>query len=230
MFKQIFAITGMNLRSVPERWGPSLVIVIGLAGVVAVFTALLAMAQGFASTLQSAGRADNAIVLRGQSGAELNSGFGRDSMELITLGPGIRKGADGRPLAAGEMMVITELQKQDDPDPKAVANVTLRGVQPASFAIRPQLQVVAGRAFEPGTREVIIGAGVARQFAGTDLGDTSGVATAVLWALLYTVGAALLGLGVGMVVRHSAGAVSGLLVWHPQRDSNPCRHLERVVS
>ncbi len=172
MFKQIFAITGMNLRSVPERWGPSLVIVIGLAGVVAVFTALLAMAQGFASTLQSAGRADNAIVLRGQSGAELNSGFGRDSMELITLGPGIRKGADGRPLAAGEMMVITELQKQDDPDPKAVANVTLRGVQPASFAIRPQLQVVAGRAFEPGKREVIIGAGVARQFAGTDLGDT----------------------------------------------------------
>ena len=172
MFKQIFAITGMNLRSVPERWGPSLVIVIGLAGVVAVFTALLAMAQGFASTLQSAGRADNAIVLRGQSGAELNSGFGRDSMELITLGPGIRKGADGRPLAAGEMMVITELQKQDDPDPKAVANVTLRGVQPASFAIRPQLQVVAGRTFEPGKREVIIGAGVARQFAGTDLGDT----------------------------------------------------------
>ena len=172
MFKQIFAITGMNLRSVPERWGPSLVIVIGLAGVVAVFTALLAMAQGFASTLQSAGRADNAIVLRGQSGAELNSGFGRDSMELITLGPGIRKGADGRPLAAGEMMVITELQKQDDPDPKAVANVTLRGVQPASFAIRPQLQVVAGRTFEPGKREVIIGAGVARQFAGTGLGDT----------------------------------------------------------
>ena len=172
MFKQIFAITGMNLRSVPERWGPSLVIVIGLAGVVAVFTALLAMAQGFASTLQSAGRADNAIVLRGQSGAELNSGFGRDSMELITLGPGIRKGADGRPLAAGEMMVITELQKQDDPDPKAVANVTLRGVQPASFAIRPQLQVVAGRTFGPGKREVIIGAGVARQFAGTGLGDT----------------------------------------------------------
>ena len=172
MFKQIFAITGMNLRSVPERWGPSLVIVIGLAGVVAVFTALLAMAQGFASTLQSAGRADNAIVLRGQSGAELNSGFGRDSMELITLGPGIRKGADGRPLAAGEMMVITELRKKDDPDPKAVANVTLRGVQPASFAIRPQLQVVAGRTFEPGKREVIIGAGVARQFAGTGLGDT----------------------------------------------------------
>ena len=68
MFKQILAITLMNVRSIPERWGPSLVIIIGLAGVVAVFTALLAMANGFSSTLQSAGRADNAIVLRGQSG------------------------------------------------------------------------------------------------------------------------------------------------------------------
>src|SRR5687767_8435450 len=143
MFRQIFAITGMNLRSIPERWGPSLVIVIGLAGVVAVFTALLAMAQGFASTLESAGREDNAIVLRGQSNAELNSGFGGDAAQLIKLGPGIRKGSDGLPLAAGEMMVITEMTKRDDP--AAVANVTLRGVEPASFEIRPQLKVTEGR-------------------------------------------------------------------------------------
>ena len=172
MLKQILAITAMNVRSIPERWGPSLVIVIGLAGVVAVFTALLAMANGFSSTLQSAGRAENAIVLRGQSGAELNSGFGGDSVRLIALGLGIRKDADGRPLAAGEMMVITELQKKNDPDPQAVANVTLRGVEAASFAIRPQLRITSGRRFESGKREVVVGAGIARQFAGTGLGDT----------------------------------------------------------
>ena len=172
MLKQILAITAMNVRSIPERWGPSLVIVIGLAGVVAVFTALLAMANGFSSTLQSAGRAENAIVLRGQSGAELNSGFGGDSVRLIALGPGIRKDAEGRPLAAGEMMVITELQKKNDPDPQAVANVTLRGVEAASFAIRPQLRITSGRRFESGKREVVVGAGIARQFAGTGLGDT----------------------------------------------------------
>lgn len=170
MLQQILAITLMNLRAIPERWGPSLVIVIGLAGVVAVFTALLAMANGFSTTLQSAGRADNAIVLRGQSGAELNSGFGGDSAQLIKLGPGIRKGPDGEPLAAGELMVITELARKDDPS--AVANVTLRGVEPASFAIRPQLRLTAGRKFEPGKREVIVGKGLAGQFAGTALGDT----------------------------------------------------------
>lgn len=48
---------------------------------------------------------------------------------------------------------------------------------------------------------------------GIEVGDTSGLFATVLWALLYTSGSALLGLGVGMIVRHSAGAVAGVLVW-----------------
>jgi putative ABC transport system permease protein len=170
MFRQIFAITGLNLRSIPQRWGPSLVIVIGLAGVVAVFTALLAMAQGFQATLQDAGRTDNAIVLRGGSGAELNSGFGGDSADIIKLGPGIRKGSDGKPLASGELIVITELLKKGETINGA--NVTLRGVEPASFELRPQLRIIEGRRFEPGLREIIVGAGVARLFDGARVGET----------------------------------------------------------
>lgn len=170
MFRQIFAITGLNLRSIPQRWGPSLVIVIGLAGVVAVFTALLAMAQGFQATLQDAGRTDNAIVLRGGSGAELNSGFGGDSADIIKLGPGIRKGSDGKPLASGEIIVITELLKKGETI--NAANVTLRGVEPASFELRPQLKIIEGRRFEPGLREIIVGAGVARLFDGAGVGET----------------------------------------------------------
>lgn len=170
MLSQIVAITGLNLRSVPQRWGPSLVIVIGLAGVVAVFTALLAMAQGFQTTLQDAGRADNAIILRGGSGAELNSGFGGDTADLIKLGPGIRKGADGRPLASGELIVISELLKKGET--RNGANVTLRGVEPAAFELRPQLRIVEGRKFEPGLREIIVGTGIARQFAGAGVGET----------------------------------------------------------
>lgn len=169
MFSQIFAITGLNLRSIPQRWGPSLVIIIGLAGVVAVFTALLAMANGFAQTLQDAGRADNAIVLRGGSGAELNSGFGGDTVNLIKLGPGIRKGSDGQPLAAGELMIITELFKRGET--VNAANVTMRGVEAASFELRPQLRIVQGRKFAPGVNEIIVGAGVAGQFVGVGLGD-----------------------------------------------------------
>ena len=170
MLSQIVAITGLNLKSIPERWGPSLVIVIGLAGVVAVFTALFAMGEGFQSTLKSTGRADSAMILRGGSGAELNSGFGNDSATLIKLGPGIRKGADGQPLAAGEMLVITELFKKGET--RNGSNVTMRGVEPASFELRPNLKIVEGRKFETGLRELIVGRGVARQFEGAQVGQT----------------------------------------------------------
>src|SRR5207342_2450304 len=102
MLSQIFAITGLNLKSIPERWAPSLVIVVGLAGVVAVFTALLAMGAGFESTLKANGRTDVAFIMRGGSDSELNSGLPRDDVTLIKLGPGIRKGADGQPLASAE--------------------------------------------------------------------------------------------------------------------------------
>src|SRR5207344_3045483 len=105
MFKQTSAITGLNLKSIPERWGPSLVIVIGIAGVVAVFTALLAMAEGFQSTLKATGRNDVALIMRGGSDAELNSGMDRDAANVIMAGPGIKPGPDGKPLAAGELMI-----------------------------------------------------------------------------------------------------------------------------
>ncbi|HWU53583.1 MAG TPA: ABC transporter permease [Tahibacter sp.] len=167
---QTLAITGINLKSVPERWGPSLVIVIGLAGVVAVFTALLAMAEGFSSALQASGRSDAAIVMRGGSSAELNSAFDRDSALLIKDGPGIKRGADGKPEAAAEVIVITELLKKGET--QTGSNMTLRGVEPASFTLRPKLKIVEGRMFQTGLRELVVGRGVQRQFEGADVGKT----------------------------------------------------------
>ncbi len=169
MLRQAFAITGLSIRSIPERWAPSLVIVIGLAGVVAVFTALLAMAAGFESTLKATGRHDAAIILRGGSDAELNSALDRDSTDLIKQEPGIRAGADGKPLASAELMVITELVRKDDI--KSGANITLRGMEPAGFTLRPQLKIIAGRNFTPGLRELIVGRGVLAQFQGANIGQ-----------------------------------------------------------
>jgi putative ABC transport system permease protein len=170
MLSQVFAITGLNLKSIPQRWAPSLVIVVGLAGVVAVFTALLAMATGFASTLEANGRTDAAIIMRGGSDSELNSGLGRDDTILIKQAPGIRKGADGLPQASAEVMVIAELVRKGDVNNGA--NITVRGVQPTAFALRPQLKIVAGRKFKPGLRELIVGRGVLQQFQGAAVGQT----------------------------------------------------------
>jgi putative ABC transport system permease protein len=165
---QALAITGISIRSIPERWAPSLVIVIGLAGVVAVFTALLAMAAGFESTLKATGRSDAALILRGGSDAELNSAFDRDSTDLIKQEPGIARGADGKPLASAELMVIAELIRKDDV--RNGANITVRGVEPQAFILRPQLKIIAGRRFTPGLRELIVGEGVLRQFQGAEIG------------------------------------------------------------
>jgi len=170
MLRQALAITGISIRSIPERWAPSLVIVVGLAGVVAVFTALLAMAAGFESTLKATGRTDAALILRGGSDAELNSAYDRASTDLIKEQPGIATGADGKPLASAELMVIAELVRKDDVGHGA--NITLRGVEPAAFALRPQLKIVGGRNFTPGLRELIVGRGVLQQFQGAAIGDT----------------------------------------------------------
>ena len=169
MLRQALAITGISIRSIPERWAPSLVIVVGLAGVVAVFTALLAMSTGFESTLKATGRSDAALVLRGGSDAELNSAFDRDSTDLIKQEPGIAAAADGKPLASAELMVIAELVRKDDV--RNGANITLRGVEPAAFVLRPQLKIIAGRNFTPGLRELIAGRGVLQQFQGAAIGD-----------------------------------------------------------
>ena len=169
MLKQVVAITQLGLRSIPQRLGPSLVIVVGLAGVVAVFTALLAMAAGFQSTLEAAGRPDVALVLRGGSQAELNSGLTREQATIIKQAPGVAAGADGQPLASAEVMVIAELMKTGE---RLGSNITVRGVEPAAFELRPQLEILEGRRFRPGLKELIVGRGVTQQFQGAGLGKT----------------------------------------------------------
>src|SRR5262249_805537 len=111
---------------------------------------------------------DVAIIMRGGSDAEINSGLDRDSTDLIEQAPGIRPGADGKPLASAEMMVVAELIRKDDV--KNGANITLRGVEPTAFALRPDLKITAGRNFTPGLRELIVGRGVLRQFQGAEVG------------------------------------------------------------
>src|SRR5262245_40986122 len=168
MLKQVFAITQLGLRSIPDRLGPSLVIVVGLAGVVAVFTALLAMAAGFQSTLEAAGRADVALVMRGGSQAELNSGLTREQATIIKQAPGVAASAGGIPRASAEVIVIAELMKAGE---TTGSNITVRGVDPAGFDLRPKLRIVEGRRCRPGLKELIVGRGFAQQFQGVKLGQ-----------------------------------------------------------
>src|SRR5690349_4725923 len=122
--KQISAVTSMNLRSIPQRLGTSSVIVIGIAGVVAVVISVLAMAVGFKHTVDATGRDDRAIILRGGSDSELASTLSRESALTIIDAPGIKKNADGKPIASAESVVIVDMPKKST---DTGANVTLRG-------------------------------------------------------------------------------------------------------
>ena len=53
---QIAQITLVNLRTIPQRLGTSLVVVVGIAGVAGVLVSVLAMSEGFRHTLASTGR------------------------------------------------------------------------------------------------------------------------------------------------------------------------------
>jgi putative ABC transport system permease protein len=168
MIKQILAVTGMNLRSLPQRIGTAWVIVIGIAVTVAVMVSVLAMAEGFTKTLKGTARTDRAIVLRSGSQAELASTIDRANAQTIMDAPGVRKDAAGRPIASAEAVVIVALpQKKDGAD----ANVTLRGVGANAMALRPELHLVAGRMFRPAVRELIVGKSALAQFKGLEIGS-----------------------------------------------------------
>lgn len=169
MLRQIASITGMNLRSLGARLGLSAVIVVGIAGVVGVLVALMAMSNGFAQTLKSTGKPERALVLRGGSNAELNSGLDRAAVDVIKETPGPRKAVSGKPLAAAEMIVITEFASKAR---GGSFNVTLRGVEPESFELRPEVKLIDGKMFAPGLQEVIVGRGALSSFEGVSVGST----------------------------------------------------------
>lgn len=169
MLKQIIEIVLINIRSIPQRLGLSLVIVVGIAGVVGVFTALFAMSQGIAAAFGNAGDPRNVMVLRGGSQAELNSSISLETLQIAERAPGVRRDDQGRPMAAGELLVIAELPKKGQ---SLGANVTLRGVTPAALPLRENLRIIEGRVFTPGIQELIVGKGAATQFEGLEVGRT----------------------------------------------------------
>ena len=165
--RQVLLVTNMNLRSVLERSGSSLVIIVGIAGSVAVMVSLLAMAEGLSSTISSTGEEDRVIILRDGSSSELSSGVAMTELDTVSSSPGI-KSIDGEPMIAAELFAIIDLKKKGA---ESTSNLPIRGVQPASFRIRPEVDIIEGRNFTTGTAEIIVGKGANNQYEGLEIGD-----------------------------------------------------------
>jgi putative ABC transport system permease protein len=210
---QIREIVLMNLKSIPQRLGASLVIVIGIAGVVGVLVAMLSMSTGLNKTLTATGDPNRAIVLRGGSNGELASFLDRSAATLIKQDPAIARHSDQLPLASGELIVITEVPRKGQ---SSGANVSLRGIEAKGLTVRPELKLIEGRRFKPGLREIIVGKGAYTQFDGLQVGsklkfrgsywdvvgvfETGDAHDSELWADLDTVQSAFGRSGVSSVV------------------------------
>ena len=163
---QTFAVTALNLRSLRQRLASSLVAVAGFAGVVAVFVAVLSIAEGFRRVMETNTDAGTAIVLRAGSDTEMSSTLELEQTRIIKDAPGVAR--DAGAAASAELLVVVDVPKRST---GTDANVPMRGVEAAAFAVRPEVQIVDGRRFEQGKKEIIVGQGARREFSGLDVGD-----------------------------------------------------------
>lgn len=141
----------------------------GMALVVFVFATVLMMSEGIRATLVATGQPDNVLVLRKGAGAEINSGISRDKAAIIESLPGIATNGSGLRLVSKEPVVLNNLPKRSNGKP---SNVTVRGTSSIGLELRPQVRMMQGRMFRPGTSEIIAGRSIASGFRGTGLGET----------------------------------------------------------
>lgn len=165
---QMFAVTWLNLRNLPQRIGSSVVAVIGVAAVVLVFAAVLSMAKGFERTMVTAGADDTAIILRDGATSELTSGISNEQVLIIADAPGVLKDGDESVISA-ELYVIVDVRKKAN---NLEANVPFRGVQAGAFDVRKDVKITDGRMFEEGKNEIVVGRSAQQEFVGLETGSS----------------------------------------------------------
>ncbi|HYM36527.1 MAG TPA: FtsX-like permease family protein [Steroidobacteraceae bacterium] len=158
----------MSLRNLWQRRAATVVSLTGICGVVLVVVAVLAMAEGFRSTLELAGGDDVAIVIRGGSTGEMSSVLSQEDINLIGNAPGIASDAGGQ-LTSAEFFATVDVAKRST---NTWANVPIRGIESQGAKIRPHFKLISGRMFTPGHSEIVVGIGASRAFAGLELGAT----------------------------------------------------------
>lgn len=168
LLNQIGAVSALNLRSIPQRGMMAVASVVAVALTIAVLLFFLALSNGLAQTVKGSGADDVVFVIREGSNAELNSVVTRDQLNILASGPNVVH-RDNRPVASGELLVIVNGTKRST---NTQANMPFRGIGPEGLALRPSVRITRGRMFEPGTNEIVVGAGLLREFSGFEFGET----------------------------------------------------------
>jgi putative ABC transport system permease protein len=158
-----------NFRSIRARWTSTIVAILGIAGTVGVFVAMLSLAHGFQATLVSSGSPDDALVMRAGSTSEMMGGITLDSVKLVQDKPGVARDASGQPLITQEVVGVIPIPLIST---GTDANVEVRGVSPNVLQIRKFVKVVQGRMFHSGLDELVVGKNASKTYEGLTVGST----------------------------------------------------------
>ena len=157
-----------NFRSIRARWTSTIVAILGIAGTVGVFVAMLSLARGFRATLVASGSPDNALVMRAGSTSEMMGGITLDSVKLVQDKPGVARDALGQPLVTQEVVGVIPIPLIST---GTDANVEVRGVSPNVLQIRKFVKIVQGRMFHSGLDELVVGKNASKTYAGLTVGN-----------------------------------------------------------
>ena len=173
MLKETLGVTFLNLSNLPSRIGASIIIVVGIGGVVAVLLGLLAMSTGFRASLTEIARPDRVLIVRGDSNNELSGWITSEQLGLLETSADIE-------VASGEIYVTIAMLERGT---GMAVDVAGRGVSTAAFALRDEVGIVRGRVFEFGTSEIIVGVKAAARYEGLEIGDQVEART-VAWTVV----------------------------------------------
>jgi putative ABC transport system permease protein len=166
--RQVAAVTLLGLRTIPDRLGASLVIVVGMASVVGVFISILSMSVGYMQIVQKTGHTDRAMVLSQGALFEYASFISRGNALTIADAPGVKRTADGKPVVSPDSLAFVVMPKKRD---GLDAYVILRGIGSEGFALRPEVKLTGGRMFNAGAHELIAGKAAQAEFDGLTIGS-----------------------------------------------------------
>jgi putative ABC transport system permease protein len=158
-----------NLRSIRARWASTIVAILGIAGTVGVFVAMLSLARGFKATMVASGSSGNALVMRAGSSSEMMGGITLDSIKVLQDKPGVARDSAGAALLTQDVVGVVALPLIST---GTDANVQVRGVSPNVLQIRTFVKIAEGRMFQPGLAELVVGENASKTYAGLKMGNT----------------------------------------------------------
>jgi putative ABC transport system permease protein len=157
-----------NFRSIRARWTSTIVAILGIAGTVGVFVAMLSLARGFKATLVASGSPGNALVMRAGSSSEMMGGITLESIKVLQDAPGIARDPSGAPIITQDVVGVIPVPLIST---GTDANVQIRGVSPNALEVRKFVKIVEGRMFRPGLNELVVGKNASKTYQGLTVGN-----------------------------------------------------------